>query len=132
MLLTSSDTKRTLMHLLLFTNSAQRELVSICTQSIHDRNWLSLPYILGADDALLKFIAKGLNPIVYMQNHRMEKKRVYLSLFANYPCLNTVKNCINILFIGHLNTSCFKSFFISTFNVFRVYNNNKVEILSRV
>ena len=38
MLLTSSDTKRTLMHLLLFTNSDQRELVSICTQSIHDRN----------------------------------------------------------------------------------------------
>ena len=38
MLLTSSDTKRTLRHLLLFTNSAQRELVSICTQSIHDRN----------------------------------------------------------------------------------------------
>ena len=46
MLLTSSDTKRTLMHLLLFTNSAHRELVSICTQSIHDRNWLSLHYIL--------------------------------------------------------------------------------------
>ena len=38
MLLTSSETKRTLMHLFLFTNSAQRELVSICTQSIHDRN----------------------------------------------------------------------------------------------
>ena len=38
MLLTSSDTKRTLMHLFLFTNSSQRELVSICTQSIHDRN----------------------------------------------------------------------------------------------
>jgi len=34
MLLTSSDTKRTLMHLFLFTKSAQRELVSICTQSI--------------------------------------------------------------------------------------------------
>ena len=47
MLLTSSDTKRTLMNLLLFTNSAQRELVSICTQSIHNRKWLSLPYILG-------------------------------------------------------------------------------------
>ena len=31
MLLTSSDTKRTLRHLFLFTNSAQRELVSICT-----------------------------------------------------------------------------------------------------
>jgi len=38
MLLTSSDTKRTLMHLFLFTNSAQGELVSICTQSIRDRN----------------------------------------------------------------------------------------------
>ena len=37
-LLTSSDTKRTLMYLFLFSNSAQRELVSICTQSIHDRN----------------------------------------------------------------------------------------------
>ena len=47
MLLTSSDTKRTLMHLLLFTNSAHRELVSICTQSIHNRNWLSLHYTLG-------------------------------------------------------------------------------------
>ena len=37
MLLTFSDTKRTLMHLFLFTNSAQRELVSICTQSIRSR-----------------------------------------------------------------------------------------------
>ena len=46
MLLTSSDTIRTLMHLFLFTNSAQRKLVSLCTQSIHDRNKLSLPYIL--------------------------------------------------------------------------------------
>jgi len=46
MLLSSSDTKRTLMHLFLFTNSAQRKLVSICTQSIHDRNKLSLHYII--------------------------------------------------------------------------------------
>ena len=38
MLLTSSETKRTLMHLFLFTNSAQRELVSICMQSIHNCN----------------------------------------------------------------------------------------------
>ena len=35
------------MHLFLFTNSAQRELVSICTQSIRNCNKLSLPYILG-------------------------------------------------------------------------------------
>ena len=38
MLLSSSDARRTLMHLFLFTNSAQRELVSISTQSIHNRN----------------------------------------------------------------------------------------------
>jgi len=37
MILTFSDTKRTLMHLFMFTNSAQRELVSISTHSI--RNW---------------------------------------------------------------------------------------------
>ena len=37
-LLTSSDTKRTLMHPFLFTNSAQREQVSMCTQSIYDCN----------------------------------------------------------------------------------------------
>ena len=37
-LLPPSDTNRTLMHLFLFTNFAKRELVSICTQSIHDRN----------------------------------------------------------------------------------------------
>ena len=37
-LLTSSDTKQTLMHLFLFTNPTQRELVSICTQSIRNCN----------------------------------------------------------------------------------------------
>ena len=38
-ILTSSDTKRTLMNLFLFTNSAQRELVSICMQSIREINF---------------------------------------------------------------------------------------------
>ena len=38
MLLSSSDTKRTLMHLFLFKNSAERELVSICTQNIRNCN----------------------------------------------------------------------------------------------
>ena len=38
MLLTSSDAKLTLMHLFLFTNSAQRELVSIGTQNIRNCN----------------------------------------------------------------------------------------------
>ena len=35
MLLSYSDTKQTLMHLSFFTNTAQRELVSICTQSVY-------------------------------------------------------------------------------------------------
>ena len=35
------------MHLFLFTNSAQRELVLICTQSIRDCNKLSLHYSLA-------------------------------------------------------------------------------------
>ena len=48
MLLTSSDTKRTLMHLFLFTNHAQRELVSICMQSIRNCNYFSLHYSLGS------------------------------------------------------------------------------------
>ena len=47
LLLTTSDTKRTLMLLFLFTNSAQRELVSICTQSMRNCNYLSLHYNLG-------------------------------------------------------------------------------------
>jgi len=38
MLLTSSNNKRSLMHLFLFTNSAQSELVSICAQSIRNCN----------------------------------------------------------------------------------------------
>ena len=46
MLLTSFDTKRTLMHLFLLTNSAQRELISVYMQSLHERKYLSLHYTL--------------------------------------------------------------------------------------
>ena len=49
MLLTSSDTKRTLMHLFLLTNSAQTKLVSMCTQSIRYYNKLSLHNNLGCN-----------------------------------------------------------------------------------
>ena len=47
MLLSSLDTRGPLMHLILFTNTAQRELVSICTQRIRNSNQLSMPYYLG-------------------------------------------------------------------------------------
>ena len=50
MLLISSDTKRPLMHLFLFTNSAQRELVSRCTQSIRDA--INFPCISTLDETV--------------------------------------------------------------------------------
>ena len=50
MFLTSSDTKRTLMHLFLFTNSVRRELVLIYTQSIRNCNKLSLHQFLAKRD----------------------------------------------------------------------------------
>jgi len=58
MLLTSSDSNRTLMHLLLFTNSAQRELVSICMQSIRSCNKLSLHYNLDLEGQKKNFIER--------------------------------------------------------------------------
>ena len=83
MLLISSDTKRTLMHLLLFTNSAQRELVSKCTQSIHNRNWLSLPYIL--DTTNLSEIA--------MDIVRHKTLNLLKNLFS-FVLIRRSKNCI--------------------------------------
>ena len=47
MLLSSSDIIGTLMYLFLFTNTAQKELVSINTQRIQNSNYLFLPYYLG-------------------------------------------------------------------------------------
>ena len=75
MLLSSSDTRLTLqMRLFLFTLTSQRELVSICTQSIHNRNCLSLPYILAQRSQTIilhitlptqhKDILDGLYPII--------------------------------------------------------------------
>ena len=48
MLFSSSDTRKTciMMHLFMFTNIAQKELVSIWTQRIRNSNQLSLPYYL--------------------------------------------------------------------------------------
>jgi len=67
MLLTSSDTKRTLMHLFLFTNSAQRELVSICTQSCTTA--INFPCITP-----LKFFSKcGASNLFQIYMHWMKK-----------------------------------------------------------
>ena len=50
LLLTLLDTKRAIMHLFLFKNSAHRELISICTQSIRNCNKLSLHYNLAYNE----------------------------------------------------------------------------------
>ena len=54
MLLAFSDTKRTLVHLFLFTNSAQRELVSICTQSVY-ATAINFPCIITLDRQIDKY-----------------------------------------------------------------------------
>ena len=54
MLLTISDTKRTLVHLFLFTNSAQRELVSICTQTVY-ATAINFPCIITLDRQMDKY-----------------------------------------------------------------------------
>ena len=74
MLLTSSDTKRTLMHLFLFTNSAQRELVSICAQSIRNRNKLSLHCpILFRKRQYLHYRSMKLKGISALSKHEIER-----------------------------------------------------------
>ena len=89
MLLISSDNKRTLMHLLLFTNSAQTELVSICTQSIHDHNKLSLPYTHGT----IKFLTKY---------YFLKSKLVFKYSLINSSCIflytNIIINILNLTF----------------------------------
>ena len=91
MLLTSSDTKRPLMHLFLFTNSAQRELVSICTQSIHDRNKISLPYILDTNEV----------PSVKHVSYGRAGRVSCISLLFLTPCLKSIK--LNQIFPTFLN-----------------------------
>jgi len=99
-LLTSSDTKRTLMHLLLFTNSAQRELVSICTQSIHNRNWLSLPYILEHGSNLMNLSRVSILQEPVSIKLRLKSWNIEYNLQWNQPYLSRVSNlshCSNSL-----------------------------------
>ena len=92
-LLTSSDHKRTLMHLFLFTNSAQRELVSICTQSIYDRNKLSLPYILDCMHTRQHFLSARIIGYIYLLCKNMKMLLI---------CIKYVKQNSNIYFKTHL------------------------------
>jgi len=81
MLLTSSDTLRTLMHLL-FTNSAQRELVSNCTQSI--RNF---PCVITLLYSILRSMS---NSHCLIKN----KWEIHLALYVNRFFLFWFLNCI--------------------------------------
>ena len=104
LLLTSSDTKRTLMHLLLFTKSAQRELVSICTQSIHDRNWLSLPYILGNIQWLLHQ-----DPNIWNRKFKFVARTQFLCYLIEIqiPDFDRFKKCFDIVFVNIIISKLF-------------------------
>ena len=87
MLLTSSDTKRTLMHLFLFTNSAQRELVSIRTHSI--RNFPSIITLIHGiyKSTLLENSRISHNWCFDLVTDRLHIKMLYLNI------LNLEKQC---------------------------------------
>ena len=89
MLLTSSDTKRTLMHLFLITNSAQRELVSMCTQSIRNCNRRSLHYNHDLIDLLLNYLCKG-----NYCNHVFQLNALYTTLFYRFSS-SSARHLIN-------------------------------------
>ena len=79
MLLTSSDTKRKLMHLFLFTNSAQRELVSICTQSISNFVWVL--FVCLYSWSKLRNLVTNL-PLLWFGNPVTHNLRVHLIIRA--------------------------------------------------
>ena len=86
MLLASSGTKRTLMRLFLFTNSTQRELVSICMQSIRNCNYLSLHYNLALMHLfLLTNSAQRELVSICTQSIRSRYKRTQLTFLALVP-----------------------------------------------
>ena len=94
MLLTSSDTKRKLIHLFLFTNSAQRELVSTA---------INFPFITP----LLCLVS---NENVYYVQFLM--KMFTLSSFQ-YKCLLCLVSSINVYYVQFL----MKMFTVSSFLV---------------
>jgi len=80
-ILPAPETRRTLMHLFLFTNTAQRELVSICTQRIRNSNYLSLPYYLhltNQRNTKLIFKKKGLKLWNQIHNPGSIRKQIFV------------------------------------------------------
>ena len=78
-LLTSSDTKRTLKHLFLLTNSTQRELVSICTQiyatAINFPCIITLPGPLGSCKVPTKMFAHSVQPFLRLLDINLQTNR---------------------------------------------------------
>ena len=80
-ILPAPETRRTLMHLFLFTNTAQRELVSICTQRIRNSNYLSLPYYLhltNQRNTKLIFKKRGLKLWNQIHNPGSIRKQIFV------------------------------------------------------
>ena len=91
MLLSFSDIKRTLMHLFLFRNSAQKELISICTQSI--RNWNNFPCISTLLHSI-SYIRSKLDSRISFHVDQCWSKFIFLKLFWN---LSFFTFCVKIL-----------------------------------
>ena len=75
MLLTSSDTKRTLRNLFLFTNSAQKELVSICIQYTTAINFLCIITLV---------VALFLAPSLFLSFNRLNKQTDRFNIFPKF------------------------------------------------
>ena len=103
MLSTSSDTKQILMHLFLFTNSEQRELISIWTQSLRNCNKLSLHYNLDfthqdiqIQGKLLKFWNEIEFEEMYIKCSGM-KRNVFLNILLMFITWFESKSCLPML-----------------------------------
>ena len=105
MLSSSSDTRETLRHLFLFTNTAQRELVSICRQRIRNSNQLPLHYYLTLASVVLQSVY--FPNYIYLQGPyrkyivSKDYKRIRNCYFLYLLLIDsTLRSCMFFLFEG--------------------------------
>ena len=103
----------------LFTNCAQRELFSICTQSIRNCNYLSLFYNLGKNN-----IVRDKNPRKGITKCRiLEPEQTYLSSSPLYPrYLLTTNKCTSKIL--DLFNDCLSMFISSNFKQQQTKNSS--------
>ena len=132
MLLSSSDTKRTLMHLFLFTNSAQRELVSIYVRRVY-ATAINFPCIITLDETTF-CLHCSLQPAVQMffckQMTLGLLLRVSAKMFKNPWKLVSLQNLQNLIsfgwIFGPLHVFIFQIWFYNSwFQIFKYLGHCK-------